>query len=114
MEPPAALRLSEYLPAIHSVDADAESAQPGGERPVGRLRLLHVHHAHEQPPHAQLLPVVDPVECDVLLPIVAERDDHGIIHGVLANERANVGRANNHLSTCKRRWSRRSLRWWSR
>jgi len=107
VEPPAALRLREYLAAIHRVDADAESAQLGGERPVGRLRLPHVHHAHEQPPHAQLLPVVNPIECDVLLPIVAEGDDHGIIHGVLANERANIGRANNHL----RHWSRRSSRW---
>ena len=46
-----------------------------------------VAHADEEAADADLLQVVHPVQREVLLPLVAERDDHRVVDGVRAHER---------------------------
>ena len=54
-------------------------------------RRVHVHHADKQAAHLELLHVVDPVDRELLLSIVAEGDDQRVVHCVLPSELGYAG-----------------------
>ena len=73
-----------------------------------RRRVRPSSHVRRRPAHAELLEVVDPILCEVALLVVAEGDDHRVVHRVHPHERLDTALA---VAASAGRWPFGHRRW---